>query len=164
MAICVINIYFIGSSILIVLSLSMYCYLFIAGINFYKIWAQEGGIKNHIQILVCFLFSILTQPFLESFFVLLFFALFYLFIYRKLEFITRIKFLVFLGVVSYPFYLIHQFLGMIIIYYTRQYISTNFIVLLVAPLIITIAIAFLINRYFEEWATLKFKKILFPKQ
>ncbi len=141
-----------------------YSYLFIAGITFYKIWTNKNSrnnIKGHGLILLCLVYGF-SKNIEEGFIVLLCFGLFYLFIYQRLKFIANLKFFkpfVFLGDISYTLYLIHQFIGMIIIFYLSKQID-NYFILLIVPIIISILMAWIITHYLEKTIQQKLKKLL----
>lgn len=145
-----------------------YSYLFIAGISFYKIWnngGSLGSLKYHFLILLCLIYSF-AKDIEEGFVVLLCFGLFYLFVFQKLKIITSFKLFkpfVFLGDISYSLYLIHQFIGMIIIFYLSKYIE-NYLVLLTIPIIFSVLLAWLITRFLEKTIQQKLKKMLFKIQ
>lgn len=145
--------------------ITAYSYLFIAGISFYKIWTNKGlpdNLKYHFLIVLCLIYGF-AKDIEEGFVVLLCFGLFYLFIFQKLKFITDFKLFkpfVFLGDISYSLYLIHQFIGMIIIFHLSKYIE-NYLILLIVPIIISILLAWMITRFLEKTIQQKLKKILF---
>jgi peptidoglycan/LPS O-acetylase OafA/YrhL len=97
------------------LSLNTYGNLFGAGILFYLL--MNGSTRHasvHVLLLIALGNQILVQNLEEFFVTCLIFALFYLFVYGKLGFIAR-KPLVLLGTISYALYLIHEFVGWIVI-------------------------------------------------
>lgn len=141
-----------------------YSYLFIAGISFFKIWSKNDrlNLKYHVLILFCLLYGF-AKDIEEGFAALLCFMLFYLFIYNKLRRLLSFSFFkvfVFLGDISYSLYLIHQFAGMILIYYLSKYVD-NYFLLLILPLVISIVLAWVITHYLEKIIQQKLKKILF---
>jgi peptidoglycan/LPS O-acetylase OafA/YrhL len=84
--------------------------LFFAGIVFYLMKTQGQTIKRSAYILLCIAVHLLINPFFESIVVLLFFLIFYLFVFNKLNFLAK-KPLLFLGSISYALYLINQNVG-----------------------------------------------------
>lgn len=84
--------------------------LFFAGIVFYLMKTQGQTIKRAAYILLCLAVHLLINPFFECMVVLLFFLIFYLFIFNKLNFLAK-KPLLFLGSISYALYLINQNIG-----------------------------------------------------
>jgi len=90
---------------------------FMAGIMFYKIFKSESGIHHHFIILITNALVFLIFKDVETNLVFAFLILvFYLFVYGKLNFFHH-KVLSFLGAISYPLYLIHQTIGIILIYW-----------------------------------------------
>jgi len=143
-----ISIFFLDNIKVNTLFITKYCFLFIAGINFYKL-KIENKLINHIQLLFCFVYVILIGENEEVAFTALFFGLFYLIIYGKMIFLSSFKVFIFLGYISYPLYLIHQFLGMSIINKLSFYGVNNYFLLLLIPTSISILISWLITIGFE---------------
>lgn len=156
---------FYQHKILIMLTNAKYSFLFVAGINFYKIWTKETALlKNHLLILCCLATSYFTGG-TEVFVVtLICFSLFYLFVFGQLQFIGKIKLLTFLGAISYPLYLFHQFAGMQTIYYLGKAGVENYFILLLTPLLLSIGVAWLITSYFEGKLISGFRKTRFFKK
>lgn len=141
-------------------------YLFISGISFYKIWKNREGevLHYHFLLVICLIYGF-TKDLEEGSIVTICFALFYLFIYGKLNFmksLKMIKLFVFLGDISYALYLIHQFIGMIIIFYLSRYVD-NYFILLIVPLMVSISLAWLVTDVLEKRIQQKLKKMLFLK-
>ena len=126
-------------------------YLFIIGISFYKIKSGEAKWWNHLFIALSFLVSFLTreQAIERHFMTLVFIAVFYLFAYGKLKWI-KLKPLIILGEISYALYLIHQFIGYVIINKLIKNGVENSIFLILIPSIITIIVAYAITFYIEK--------------
>jgi peptidoglycan/LPS O-acetylase OafA/YrhL len=132
-----------------------YSNLFIAGILFYLI--KKGGEKKivHYLIFLC-LFNQFIRYNLESFLVTSsIIGIFYLFVYDKLQFLDKIA-LVYLGSISYSIYLIHEYIGFIIIQRLELLgLETN---LVIAMTVITvIAIAAFISHLVEQPLNKKIK-------
>lgn len=147
-----------------VILMTNYSYLFIIGILFFKIWTKKYdiNIKYHLLILLCVLYGFAKN--IEEGFVALFcVVVFYLFIYDKLTKILNLSFFrwfIFLGNISYPLYLIHQFIGMILIFYLSEFID-NYFILLIIPSLISIVIAWIITNFLEKTIQEYFKKLIF---
>ena len=77
-----------------------------------------------------------------------FVGLFYLFVYGKLKFLGNSKVLVFLGAISYPLYLIHENVGLIIINYFDTYFEMRNLSIMIA-IIISIVLAYVVTYYLE---------------
>jgi peptidoglycan/LPS O-acetylase OafA/YrhL len=93
--------------------------VFIAGIVLYKLRAEPGNHKRYIYLAMCLLVGIFIKPQASkasiaildySLLLLSFFTCMLLLINGKLSFL-KIKPLLFLGQISYAFYLIHQYIG-----------------------------------------------------
>jgi hypothetical protein len=136
-----------------------YGQLFLSGINFYMIFHNRKSINNHIQIFLCFLLNITTDlslaPLISS---VLIYSIFYAFVYNKLVFIS-VKPLIFLGKISYALYLIHQFIGYVIIEKLIKGGISSEIVLITVPLTCSILIATLITYFVEIPANNGLKKL-----
>lgn len=141
------------SSTLSVLLNVKYSFLFIAGINFYKLFTKSEEKErwiNHFVIISSLLFCFLTNPVMVTFFCICFYIIFYLFIYNKLSFLGEIKAFLFLGTISYPLYLIHQFFGYVIINKLVSFGMSNYLLLLIIPIGLSCFIAFIITKYIEK--------------
>lgn len=124
-----------------------YILLFMIGIAFYRIY---NGIRNNIDfILIVMNWLVGTKLYYQSNqsipLLLLYCAflaiigIYFLFIYKKLEFLSRSKILMFLGYISYALYLIHQNIGYIVINLTENYIGRFFAILLAISVAIGLA-------------------------
>ncbi len=129
------------------LAISNYSHLFIAGIMFYLI-RQKGQVKHHMMILACLMYEYVFIDINSNFFVTIFFMLFYLLVNNKLNFLNM-KPLVFLGTISYSFYLVHQNIGYIVINIMEKYGLINE-VFLVIPVTISVGLATLLTFYVEK--------------
>jgi peptidoglycan/LPS O-acetylase OafA/YrhL len=125
--------------------------LFLAGIVFYKIRTQGHTWKRHALILSC----LATQFVVEDAFlvnhpkvVVLVFLVFYLFIFNRLSFLSFAPAL-FLGEISYSFYLIHQNIGYLILYHGLQRSLPPWLLFFIA-LIVAFCLATLICLIFEK--------------
>ena len=127
-----------------------YGYFFIIGICFYKIKFEKKSLLNHILIFSSYAVYILTVGLsIKAFYVGLFIFTFYLFVYGKLKWII-IKPLIFLGKISYPLYLLHQFIGYYIIFSLIENNILNPLILLMTPLIFSITLSFIYTEYLEK--------------
>jgi peptidoglycan/LPS O-acetylase OafA/YrhL len=130
--------------------------LFIAGIGFYTLKIapdKQQVLKSHILILASLAVEMLILYQIRYisvvyYCVFMFFVVFYLFVYGKLKFLQN-RILLFLGAISYPFYLLHQNIGFAIIYRLKMVIDND---LFYIPVTITIVIflAWLISKYVEK--------------
>lgn len=147
-----------GSKVFKFLGLVQFFPLFFSGILYYHLKFKERKNSYYILLLVCFLVQISlfhTIPFRSSLItfqsyismVLLYNAVFLLYIFGKLKFIVN-PLTVFLGNISYPLYLIHQFVSLnVIMPLLLKY--TSFWPAIIIDLIIVILIGYLINLFIE---------------
>ena len=106
-------------------------------------------IINNILILICAVSAVAVNPSIEYLIVIaILLGTFFLFVNNKLTFIA-IKPLLFLGYVSYPLYLIHQYIGYIIILKLDSF-HVNEIVSVFIALVFSIALAWVITEYLEK--------------
>lgn len=137
-----------------------YGYFFIIGICFYRIKFEKTLLVNHILIFLSYAIYILNVGLsIKAFLVGLFIFTFYLFVYGKLKWII-IKPLIFLGEISYPLYLLHQFIGYYIIFSLLENNISNPIILLMTPLIFSIVLSFLYTEYLEKKVIIFLRKKL----
>jgi peptidoglycan/LPS O-acetylase OafA/YrhL len=142
--------FFINSTVLKVLFFTDFAYLFIAGICFYKLYIGEKNLIYHFIILLTIIYGGLLSSNIEFSIILFSYFIFYFVIYKKLNFLSKIKPLVFLGEISYELYLVHQFIGYIIILKLYQFGITNYFILLLIPIISSIIISWIIAYYIEK--------------
>ena len=130
--------------------------LFLAGVNFYFLQTGRGNWRNHLQILNCLVIapfamkddrpdSLLYKAVITA----IFFAVFYLFIYGKLQWIVS-KPLLFLGAISYSFYLLHQNIGYIIILKLKAAGVEQAFILVLVPLLVSIGLAWIVTEFLEK--------------
>jgi peptidoglycan/LPS O-acetylase OafA/YrhL len=132
------------------LSILRFAPLFISGIVFYLI--KMRGI-SYFRILLILLalgiqITLIQHNFVERILTISFFAIFFLLVFNFLSFINT-RFLIFLGNISYPLYLVHENVGIGIIRLLVKITSNQFIINLV-PIIVVISVAFLIHIYVEK--------------
>jgi peptidoglycan/LPS O-acetylase OafA/YrhL len=142
----------VGLLSFIIIKPNLYFYygsLFLAGINFYKIWKNDSDYQNHFQIIVCLIFS-LFYPTFELFVVTgIIVAIFYLTIFNKFSFINLYP-LLFLGQISYSLYLIHQYFGYIIQLKLIHIGVENFLILLIVPFLLSVGLASALTFFVEN--------------
>ncbi|OCX52652.1 hypothetical protein BEL04_14495 [Mucilaginibacter sp. PPCGB 2223] len=134
--------------------------LFIAGIVFYKIYYdQKSFLNNYLILIICFLTQIALYNLTRSaghvshityiIMLVIYFTLFILFVNQKLKLIIY-KPILFLGKISFPIYLIHQYLLLsMIIPFLIKYCEMNYYVSASIGIVLVILIASLIHRYIE---------------
>lgn len=145
-----ISIRVVGNPVISTLIVSNYSYLFIAGICFFKIYTKKGDVSHHLLIITCLLYCFFLVSIIEFIITIIFFLLFYLFVFKKLIFLNTMKPLIYLGRISYPLYLIHQFIGLILIQKLFTIGITDFYLLLLIPITITIFVSWLISSSIEK--------------
>ncbi len=139
-----------------------YGMLFFAGMVFYQIANNKNDKSNYLLLALTYIAYFIQHRnnYIECGITLAFYGIFLLFIYDKLQWIIN-KPLMFIGTISYPLYLIHQFWGYIIIRYLKMW-GLQSIFGLFIPLIISISLAWLITSYIEkpcnEWIRTRFLK------
>jgi len=135
--------------------------LFFAGILFYKLKFENKyrSILVHLLIILCFvtICQVLSSE-TERIIVACFFILFYLFSYNKIEWLHW-KPLIFLGLISYPLYLIHQNIGYLILNYIKSFFGNDPIVFITIPLLCTIGLAYMVHRFVEAPSLNFFRKL-----
>ena len=159
----------LGIIVFAILRLPMYYYygtLFLTGINFYQIWKNGGKWGNHLQIFLCLMLSFFMENRELMFVTLGVTSIFYLLVNEKLKFLSLAPF-IFLGKISYALYLLHQYIGYTIQLHMIQAGITNFLILLVVPIIISVTLATLITFSVEKPLLVKlnnFYKLKFNKE
>jgi len=123
--------------------------LFFAGIQFYKLWQGNKNWYPHFSLILVLVLSFLYRGFEFGACISLIFCIFYLLIYEKLNFLSLPVF-VFLGKISYAFYLLHQNIGYSIQLFLVQNDITNKIYLVVVPFFITLFISSVVTFLFEQ--------------
>jgi peptidoglycan/LPS O-acetylase OafA/YrhL len=139
--------------------------LFFGGIMFYFLWKDKREKKeksNHALIVLSCLVSVFmrmfyTQSYLYSAITVFFYLLFYLFVYGKLN--LHYKPLLFLGRISYPWYLLHQMIGYAILYSLNVKFGFTSIFTIIIPILITGVMAFFVTEYYENIIVKKLKQL-----
>lgn len=137
-----------------------YISFFISGICFYKLLNKINDSFTLPIIILCLLSTAFIYSYLKIFLFLIMFVLFYLAISGKLPFL-RSKFLIYLGSISYPLYLIHQNIGYIIInaFYVQK---LNVLVGIAVAIVINVILASLLVKFIEQ-PTLNFMRTIYKK-
>lgn len=125
-----------------------YAHLFVAGIMFYRLRSVGSSRLRHGVIVLAIPLQFLAAGTESAAVVTLLVGLFYLFHGGWLSWIVN-RPLKTLGVISYALYLVHGTLGITIIHWLDGY-SAPVIVLLLAPTVVSVAIAWTLTRYFEQ--------------
>lgn len=126
-----------------------YAQFFVCGIVFYDAWSRERWGTTHSLLMIG---SVMAQASLvgpwKTIPMILFCALFALAITGRLQFLRQ-PFLVWLGVVSYPLYLVHQMIGYRVIELGDAHDLSRFVAVPAAMLLSLLAAA-AINRTVEK--------------
>ncbi len=149
-----------------------YVLLFMIGICFYKIYTSTGKTPWYLHVLIAanlvlgiFLYAII-RPHLDITVLYITFPmivlLFYGFVYQKFTALGTIKPLLFLGVISYPLYLIHQIIGFIFMLFFDQYMIRELSI--ISTVSVSILLATVITFYIEPPLKGFLKRIIFNKQ
>jgi peptidoglycan/LPS O-acetylase OafA/YrhL len=135
--------------------------LFYSGIIFFKIRDEGGNAFRYVTLAVCFvsacilfnnggrsMYYLSFSEYLPS--LLIYFIVFALAIKDRMKLLTA-KPLLFMGRISYSFYLLHQYVSsQLIIPAVLKYISGSFYVAVCIALVVCICLAFIATIYIEE--------------
>ena len=142
-----------------------YAPLFVGGIIFYLL--KKNPKDRHLHILVflslaaeSYILYQLNSDFIVHSIVASFYIVFYLFVYGKLGFIVN-KFLVFLGTISYSLYLVHENIGLGLLFWLKKIADIQLFYLPITILLIGILatfITFYIERPAMKWIRDNYKK------
>lgn len=130
--------------------LLIYGHLFLAGIILYNIRAYGDTWTRRICLVLCVIAEFLvTKTYYPSpEYIMLFIGIFYLIFAGKAN-ILRHQSIVWLGTISYSLYLIHQNVGGFVINRMIK-VTHNYFLLFIIPMIVSIAVAALINMIVEK--------------
>lgn len=168
LVICLIH-YFFPIPILSRLLDLNYVLLFMIGICFYKIYTSKGKAPFYLHVLIVANLALaialydVIRPHLDLTILIIAFPIivcfFYVFVYTKMHILGRSKFLLFLGFISYPLYLIHQLIGYIFMLFFDQYMVRPISIILTTS--IAILLATLVTYYLEPPLKGLLKKYIF---
>lgn len=123
--------------------------LFLMGIAFYRIWRSDREWLWHLQIFCCLFLTLFAPNRLDFIMMSVLILIFYLFIYGETG-LLKFRPLVFLGEISYVLYLIHHFIGQSLQLMLIERGLNNYFLLLLAPMLTMILLAYLITISFEK--------------
>lgn len=134
--------------------------LFLSGMYFYKLTTRSlRPIYYVVPIILLILYLIPNDNLTEKIILISVYALFYLFTFKRLGFISW-KPLLFLGNISYALYLIHQNLGYIMLRSLYDAFG-NHQILMIVPISCSIIIAYIITMYLEKPIMVRLNSILY---
>lgn len=148
-----------------------YVLLFMIGICFYRIYTREDKAPLYLHILIIanlilgiYLYGI-VRPHLDILVVFITFPaivlFFYIFVYVKFKIFGANKFLLFLGFISYPLYLVHQIVGYIFMLSLDAYLPRVLSISITTSL--AIGIASVIAYILEPPCKRVIKKLIFKQ-
>jgi peptidoglycan/LPS O-acetylase OafA/YrhL len=142
--------YFVDIMPLRVLFNLRFGHLFVIGICFYNIKSKTDKWWTHLLIFLAYFVSIVINDSIAKHIILLgFIGVFYLFVYNKLKWIKQ-KPLIVAGEISYALYLLHQFIGYVIIRALLMLKIENNILLILVPTVIVVLLSYFITFYIEK--------------
>ena len=157
---------YLFASINRVLPLIIHYPFFFAGILFYKVKDEGGTLWRYISLIICFTLALMVFKYssrtadyvstTEYFYVLLiYFSIFLLLIKGWLGFL-KVRLLLFLGNISFAFYLIHQYIGryflmnkLINVYHVNYWVS--FIIALSFSILLASLITYRLDERLRYW-------------
>lgn len=166
-----------GKKYLDVLLILQFAPLFIAGISFYKLKMNNKDIFAHILVILSLFIQLPwiykmelndNNYIVEVSVVVVFYATFYLFIYKGLILLNN-KFLLFFGTISYSLYLLHNVIGYSIIYRLRAisdtqifYVSISFIIVVILASMVSFFVEKPAMKLIRNWY--KVKSVVPPQE
>lgn len=127
-----------------------YAWFFYSGILIYQLRKDQKNLMLWVQLLFCIIMATLFSEADSATAIgtVGIFSIFVLFHFQKMGFL-QIKLFIFLGKISYAWYLLHQNVGYIIINLLKPYISGQLIIII--PTVSTAIMAYLVTNYFEKY-------------
>lgn len=135
-----------------------YLVYFISGILFYNIYYNQVSKITFLTLVLSFLLCNITSYYHDDFWIISFiYIIFLLFSFHKLNWLSN-KYLIVLGTISYPLYLIHQNIGYIVLNYLFS-IKIIPILSFFITLIIVLLIALFLTYFLEKKLISLLKKL-----
>jgi peptidoglycan/LPS O-acetylase OafA/YrhL len=123
--------------------------LFFGGILFYQLKNGPAQKRKYVLLLLTLLVHLIINSIEETMVILLVYFILYLFVTDKLQ-IMRGKVFYYIGIISYSLYLLHQYIGYVIINFLNYHGITNtaleIIITGILLLILSLTVAFGIER------------------
>jgi peptidoglycan/LPS O-acetylase OafA/YrhL len=142
--------------------------LFFSGILFYKMYKDGPDKFSILGICCCYIISLLVYIKADAHrasgpvviaAITIIYSLFFLFLFNRLGFLSN-KVLVFLGGISYPLYLLHQSLGLILIKRMQVSLHMNYVTAFFIMMSVVLTLAYLVNKYVEKFSLKMSRKII----
>jgi peptidoglycan/LPS O-acetylase OafA/YrhL len=145
--------------------------LFFAGILFSRIKTDGASVMRYLGLVFCFIAACMLfnnggrSMYYISFaqylpVVSIYFIVFFLVVHQHLGFVIQ-KPLIFMGRISYSFYLVHQYVSVkVIIPGLQNSFNFNFFMAVAVAFFVSLCLASLITRYIEEPCIERWKKSL----
>ena len=125
-----------------------YAHLFAAGIIFYRLKTRGSSVTRHLLIAACVAAQLVVHGWAGLALAAPAFALFYLFMWSRLSFITLTP-LVYLGTISYALYLTHENIGFVVIRGLYTFTKEP-VIILVVPIAVALGLASLLTFLVER--------------
>ncbi len=126
-------------------------YIFIAGIAIYHLFLRKSKgnvVQCVVLLMLCIVYSFVCKSLHESVYFAILIALVILMTRFEIPTVKILEPIRFISKISYPLYLVHQYIGFAIIYHMERAGLVNEVFVLI-PISISMALAFFINRYVE---------------
>jgi peptidoglycan/LPS O-acetylase OafA/YrhL len=138
-----------------------FCAYFFSGIILFKIFKGETSLLNYLLLVGFCIINIIIEPHAYGYVVIpIIYSVFMLFAHKKINFFGN-KYLVFLGFISYPLYLIHQNVGYVILTLFYKHLpQLPFVWSLLSALAFVFLLATLIAKYVEKPLTQMLRSFL----
>ncbi len=138
-----------------------FCGYFFSGILFYKLYSGEKKWYYYSGIIsFCIINSIISKHPYSLVVIPLIYIVFFLFLYQKLSFLEN-KYLVFMGTISYPLYLIHQNVGLVILVQIKKHFpNSNYLGGFIVAIFVVILLATIITKYLEPAVSKILRKVI----
>ena len=141
-----------------VLGMPKYNSVFIAGMMIRNIGKRQCLVHSYLVLLLCFFYFFLWNNWLSIMFFSISFIVIYASAFINIQIgIKKIVFnnwivggITFFASISYPLYLIHQKIGYVIIVEIIENVHLSSEYIIIVPIITSIFIAWLINKYIEK--------------
>lgn len=125
-----------------------HCVWFVFGISIYRIWKDSWDWQGYATMAIGAIYMLNTMSLTHCTMAPLIVAGFAAIIYFRPAFL-RGRFLLFFGAISYPWYVLHQNIGYVLMQ-RLQRLGTNPYLTIVASILASVLLAWLVHRYVER--------------